>query len=150
MVCFDTGVRPGPVSFALYYSDAGSGFSYGSTLGVTIASMFPGRIDRMVLDGIVNVHEYFNDWLVVSHPYAILELMFKSTTGIVRDMPTPTRLSPPSSLLVRQAVPDVPWRETELPQPNSKKSSIPFSKTTSSTILSRAERNLSNTAQPKP
>ncbi|KAK8035383.1 TAP-like protein-domain-containing protein [Apiospora rasikravindrae] len=34
------------------------GFSYGSYLGSTIAAMFPDRIDRMVLDGIVNIHEW--------------------------------------------------------------------------------------------
>jgi len=27
--------------------------------------MFPDRIDRMILDGIVNVHEYFHDWYVI-------------------------------------------------------------------------------------
>ncbi|KAH8599192.1 hypothetical protein B0O99DRAFT_384751 [Bisporella sp. PMI_857] len=36
------------------------GFSYGSTLGATVAAMFPERIDRMVLDGIQNPHEYYN------------------------------------------------------------------------------------------
>ncbi|KAK8065355.1 hypothetical protein PG997_012102 [Apiospora hydei] len=34
------------------------GFSYGSYLGSTLAAMFPDRIDRMVLDGIVNIHEW--------------------------------------------------------------------------------------------
>ncbi|KAK8058303.1 hypothetical protein PG994_008751 [Apiospora phragmitis] len=36
------------------------GFSYGSMLGSTIAAMFPDRIDRMVMDGIVNIHEWRN------------------------------------------------------------------------------------------
>lgn len=36
------------------------GFSYGTTLGATLASMFPGRIDRMVIDGVQNPHEYYH------------------------------------------------------------------------------------------
>lgn len=35
------------------------GFSYGTALGATIAAMFPDRIDKMVLDGVVNVHQYY-------------------------------------------------------------------------------------------
>ncbi|KAL3464861.1 Alpha/Beta hydrolase protein [Aspergillus heterothallicus] len=36
------------------------GLSYGTTLGVTVASMFPDRIDKLVLDGVQNPHEYYN------------------------------------------------------------------------------------------
>lgn len=36
------------------------GFSYGTLLGATIAAMFPERVDRMVLDGVLNPHEYYN------------------------------------------------------------------------------------------
>ena len=34
------------------------GFSYGSMLGNTFASMFPGRVGRMVVDGIVDGEDY--------------------------------------------------------------------------------------------
>jgi len=34
------------------------GFSYGTTLGATVAAMFPDRIDKMILDGVQNPHEY--------------------------------------------------------------------------------------------
>jgi pimeloyl-ACP methyl ester carboxylesterase len=36
------------------------GFSYGSLLGSTIASMYPGRIERMVLDGVVDSDDYYS------------------------------------------------------------------------------------------
>ena len=35
------------------------GFSYGTVLGATTAAMFPDRIDRMVLDGVVNSHQWY-------------------------------------------------------------------------------------------
>ncbi|KAI5868113.1 alpha/beta-hydrolase [Durotheca rogersii] len=35
------------------------GFSYGTTLGATIAAMFPDRVERMVLDGVQNPHQYY-------------------------------------------------------------------------------------------
>ncbi|KAM0332431.1 hypothetical protein ACHAQA_002712 [Verticillium albo-atrum] len=38
------------------------GFSYGTTLGATLASMFPERIDRMIIDGVQNPHEYYNSF----------------------------------------------------------------------------------------
>ncbi|SPO01895.1 related to hydrolases or acyltransferases (alpha/beta hydrolase superfamily) [Cephalotrichum gorgonifer] len=37
------------------------GMSYGSTLGATVAAMFPDRMDRVILDGVVNSHSYFQD-----------------------------------------------------------------------------------------
>jgi pimeloyl-ACP methyl ester carboxylesterase len=36
-----------------------SGFSYGTLLGVTVASMFPDRIDKIVLDGVINPWEWY-------------------------------------------------------------------------------------------
>lgn len=36
------------------------GFSYGTYLGMTFASMFPGRVHRMVLDGVVHPEQYTN------------------------------------------------------------------------------------------
>lgn len=36
------------------------GFSYGTVLGATVAAMFPERIDKMVLDGVQNPHQYYH------------------------------------------------------------------------------------------
>ncbi|RYP37233.1 hypothetical protein DL767_003052 [Monosporascus sp. MG133] len=36
------------------------GFSYGTTLGATVAAMFPDRVDKMILDGVQNPHEYYH------------------------------------------------------------------------------------------
>ncbi|OBT66462.1 hypothetical protein VE03_03590 [Pseudogymnoascus sp. 23342-1-I1] len=36
------------------------GFSYGTTLGATAAAMFPDRIDKMILDGVQNPHDYYH------------------------------------------------------------------------------------------
>lgn len=36
------------------------GISYGTTLGQTIAAMFPDRIDRLILDAVQDVDEYYN------------------------------------------------------------------------------------------
>lgn len=37
-----------------------SGFSYGTLLGETVAAMFPDRMDRLILDGVVNAFNYYN------------------------------------------------------------------------------------------
>ncbi|KAL6240311.1 hypothetical protein RBB50_012778 [Rhinocladiella similis] len=42
------------------------GFSWGTLLGATFAAMFPERVDKMVLDGNVNVHEYYSGWEIQS------------------------------------------------------------------------------------
>ncbi|KAF8533063.1 TAP-like protein-domain-containing protein [Trichophaea hybrida] len=40
------------------------GFSYGTVLGQTFASMFPDRVERMVLDGVVDLDDYYSGgWL---------------------------------------------------------------------------------------
>lgn len=36
------------------------GFSYGTALGNYFASMFPGRVERMVLEGVVDIYDYSN------------------------------------------------------------------------------------------
>ncbi|KAK5656090.1 hypothetical protein OQA88_5229 [Cercophora sp. LCS_1] len=39
------------------------GISYGTLVGTTFASMFPSRVGRMILDGVVNAEQYYtNDW----------------------------------------------------------------------------------------
>ncbi|KAE8452934.1 hypothetical protein EG329_012121 [Mollisiaceae sp. DMI_Dod_QoI] len=44
------------------------GFSYGTTLGQTYAQMFPDRVGRLVIDGVINLDEWYNafffqEWL---------------------------------------------------------------------------------------
>ncbi|ETI28736.1 hypothetical protein G647_01187 [Cladophialophora carrionii CBS 160.54] len=38
------------------------GFSYGTVLGATFAAMFPEKVGKIVIDGNVNVHEYYSGW----------------------------------------------------------------------------------------
>lgn len=35
--------------------------SYGTALGATLAAMFPDRMNRVVLDGVLNPHEYYDE-----------------------------------------------------------------------------------------
>ena len=35
------------------------GFSYGTALGATVAAMFPDKMDRVVLDGVLNMDQYY-------------------------------------------------------------------------------------------
>lgn len=35
------------------------GFSYGTALGTTLAAMFPDKIDKMLLDGVLNMDQYY-------------------------------------------------------------------------------------------
>ena len=35
------------------------GFSYGTALGATVAALFPDRMDKVVLDGVLNPHDYY-------------------------------------------------------------------------------------------
>ncbi|KAK3304150.1 TAP-like protein-domain-containing protein [Chaetomium strumarium] len=37
------------------------GLSYGTLLGATAAAMFPDRMDKVILDGVVNPHEYYHN-----------------------------------------------------------------------------------------
>ena len=40
------------------------GFSYGTVLGATVAAMFPDKMDKVILDGNVNLHEYYGGGLI--------------------------------------------------------------------------------------
>lgn len=36
------------------------GLSGGTALGATAAALFPDRMDKVILDGVMNVHEYYH------------------------------------------------------------------------------------------
>ncbi|KAI0122252.1 TAP-like protein-domain-containing protein [Daldinia grandis] len=38
------------------------GISGGTTLGATVVAMFPDRVERVVLEGVMNAHEYYNSF----------------------------------------------------------------------------------------
>lgn len=60
--CSDISVGIGRLSSTRRDSqtDQEPGISYGTMLSATIASIFPDRMDRVVLDGVVNPHEYYH------------------------------------------------------------------------------------------
>lgn len=37
-----------------------AGMSYGSVIGAVLLAMFPQRMDKVVLDGVLNPHQYYN------------------------------------------------------------------------------------------
>ncbi|KAH8151117.1 uncharacterized protein LAJ45_04819 [Morchella importuna] len=98
------------------------GFSYGSVLGTTFASMFPDRIERLAVDGICDVEDYYKSgWMtnlqdaekVVSSFYNYCSLAgplrCSFHTGTTAD-DVSTRLSTLMARLRRQPlpVPDAP------------------------------------------
>lgn len=48
-----------------HMADMHVGFSYGTTLGATLISMFPDKVDKVILDGVQNPHEYYNAYAYV-------------------------------------------------------------------------------------
>jgi pimeloyl-ACP methyl ester carboxylesterase len=42
------------------------GVSYGSILGATAAAMFPDKVDKLIIDGVVNPHEYYSNRYVAA------------------------------------------------------------------------------------
>lgn len=55
------------------------GISYGSHLGNTIASMFPGRVGRLVVDGVVDGDDFILTGGVSGRPLGFLSLTFRHT-----------------------------------------------------------------------
>ncbi|KAG6013566.1 hypothetical protein E4U54_006566 [Claviceps lovelessii] len=69
------------------------GFSYGTVLGNYFASLFPGRVGRMVLDGVCNADDYSNGggWLTnIVDADAVIEGLF---TGCFKAGPTTCALA---------------------------------------------------------
>ena len=56
------------------------GFSYGTVLGATTAAMFPDKIDKMVLDGVVNSHQWYGGSAIeaVEETDTVLDGFFES------------------------------------------------------------------------
>lgn len=54
-------IGPRLVSKSLLYYVTNTPFPpIGTALGATVAAMFPDRIDKMILDGVVNPHLYYH------------------------------------------------------------------------------------------
>ncbi|KAM0280746.1 hypothetical protein ACHAQH_003916 [Verticillium albo-atrum] len=68
------------------------GFSYGTTLGATLAGMFPERIDRMIIDGVQNPHEYY-------HAFADFEEWSDSDTALRNMLDACINVGPESCIL---------------------------------------------------
>ncbi|KAL0580848.1 hypothetical protein V5O48_001140 [Marasmius crinis-equi] len=56
------------------------GFSYGSVLGYTFAAMFPDKVERLIIDGVVDVDDYYTtQWLIgLKDIHKTLEWFFTS------------------------------------------------------------------------
>ncbi|KAL1836388.1 hypothetical protein VTJ49DRAFT_5226 [Mycothermus thermophilus] len=110
------------VAEALGGEDAGRvrywGFSYGTVLGSVVAALFPDRIESMVLDGVVNTHEYFNGWDVewFGHTDAVLAGLFEScfnrTKETEESYPCPFAAEYPSPAAAQEAF--LTFLETDL------------------------------------
>ena len=59
------------------------GISYGTIIGAVVAAMFPDRMDKLILDSVVNPHEYFHDWQV-SFQLPLLSLFMRLGWSIVK------------------------------------------------------------------
>jgi pimeloyl-ACP methyl ester carboxylesterase len=59
------------------------GGSYGTILGATIAAMFPSRIGHMVLDGVLDVDEYYHDSAYVFLPFPFHYLTLNSEANYI-------------------------------------------------------------------
>lgn len=53
------GVFQIPATICLQLLILFTGFSYGTILGATVAAMFPDRMDKVIIDGVVNAPEYY-------------------------------------------------------------------------------------------
>lgn len=72
-----------------HHANVKLGVSYGTTLGATALAMFPDRIDRAILDGVQNTHEYYHSLYAVSHLDRISN--DRLVAGILKCTPTPIK-----------------------------------------------------------
>lgn len=49
----------------IFTDDIFLGQSYGTLLGSTLIAMFPDKIDKAVLDGVINAHEYYHMYVML-------------------------------------------------------------------------------------
>ncbi|KAF6785757.1 peptidase tripeptidyl-peptidase protein [Colletotrichum sojae] len=85
------------------------GFSYGSALGNTFASMFPGRVGRMIVDGIVDIDDYMaGGWLTnLQDTEELVEYFYKTCHSAGPDKCALARSSDTSSHDIRARVEDL-------------------------------------------
>ena len=67
MGCCGTGVSAARGS-SEFEANRRPGISGGTTLGATAAALFPDKVDKVILDGVMNAHEYYHKLGYVDNP----------------------------------------------------------------------------------